>query len=61
MTHAGHSYAGRSIEDMVRIAETERAGVVRAAERLREAGHASDRSSRWAAHRPRCTLSISTA
>ena len=40
MTHAGHSYAGRSIEDMVRIAETERAGVVRAAERLREAGHA---------------------
>ena len=39
MTHAGHSYAGRSIDDMVRIAETERAGVVRAAERLREAGH----------------------
>ena len=40
MTHAGHSYAGRSIEDMARIAETERAGVVRAAERLRAAGHA---------------------
>jgi len=40
MTHAGHSYAGRSIADMARIAETERAGVVRAAERLREAGHA---------------------
>jgi D-serine deaminase-like pyridoxal phosphate-dependent protein len=39
MTHAGHSYSGRSIDDMVRIAEAERAGVVRAAERLREAGH----------------------
>jgi D-serine deaminase-like pyridoxal phosphate-dependent protein len=38
MTHAGHSYAGRSIDDMVRIAEAERAGVVRAAERLRAAG-----------------------
>ena len=32
MTHAGHSYSGRSIGDMVRIAEAERAGVVRAAE-----------------------------
>ena len=41
MTHAGHSYAGRSIEDMARIAEAERAGVVRAAERLRAAGHAA--------------------
>jgi D-serine deaminase-like pyridoxal phosphate-dependent protein len=40
MTHAGHSYAGRSLTDMIRIAETERAGVVRAAERLRAAGHA---------------------
>jgi D-serine deaminase-like pyridoxal phosphate-dependent protein len=40
MTHAGHSYAGRSLDDMKRIAETERAGVVRAAERLRSAGHA---------------------
>ena len=39
MTHAGHSYAGRSVADMVRIAEAERAGVVRAAERLRAAGH----------------------
>ena len=39
MTHAGHSYSGRSIADMVRIAEAERAGVVRAAERLRGAGH----------------------
>ena len=40
MTHAGHSYAGRNLDDMVRIAEVERAGVVRAAERLRAAGHA---------------------
>jgi D-serine deaminase-like pyridoxal phosphate-dependent protein len=39
LTHAGHSYAGRTAEDMVRIAEAERAGVVRAAERLRDAGH----------------------
>ena len=39
MTHAGHSYSGRSIGDMVRIAEAERAGVVRAAEALRGAGH----------------------
>ncbi len=38
MTHAGHSYAGRSPDDMMRIAEAERAGVVRAAERLRSAG-----------------------
>lgn len=41
LTHAGHSYAGRSIADMARIAETERAGVARAAERLRAAGHAA--------------------
>jgi D-serine deaminase-like pyridoxal phosphate-dependent protein len=41
MTHAGHSYSGRSIGDMVRIAEAERAGVVRAAEHLRGAGHAA--------------------
>lgn len=41
MTHAGHSYSGRSLEDMVRIAEAERAGVVRAAERLRAGGHAA--------------------
>jgi D-serine deaminase-like pyridoxal phosphate-dependent protein len=40
MTHAGHSYAGRSHDDMMRIAEAERAGVVRAADRLRAAGHA---------------------
>jgi D-serine deaminase-like pyridoxal phosphate-dependent protein len=41
MTHAGHSYAGRAVEDMVRVAEAERAGIVRAAERLRAAGHAA--------------------
>lgn len=41
MTHAGHSYSGRSLADMVRFAEAERAGVVRAAERLRGAGHAA--------------------
>jgi len=40
MTHAGHSYAGRSIADMARLAEAERAGIVRAAGRLRAAGHA---------------------
>src|SRR5689334_9908339 len=39
MTHAGHSYGCRTIDDIMRVAETERAGVVRAAERLREAGH----------------------
>ncbi len=39
MTHAGHSYSGRSDADMARIAEAERAGAVRAAERLRAAGH----------------------
>ncbi|MBE9607660.1 alanine racemase [Acetobacteraceae bacterium H6797] len=40
MTHAGHSYTGRSLDAMAEIAETERKGVVRAAERLRAAGHA---------------------
>lgn len=39
MTHAGHSYTGRSIAQIARIAEDERNGVVRAAERLRAAGH----------------------
>ena len=37
-THAGHSYGGRSIAEMAAIAELERAGVVRAATALREAG-----------------------
>jgi D-serine deaminase-like pyridoxal phosphate-dependent protein len=39
MTHAGHSYGGRSPTDMTRIAEAERLGAVRAAERLSAAGH----------------------
>lgn len=38
-THAGHSYGGRSLDDMARIAEEERQGVTRAAATLREAGH----------------------
>jgi D-serine deaminase-like pyridoxal phosphate-dependent protein len=41
MTHAGHSYAGRSVDEIARTAEAERAGVTRAAERLRAAGHAA--------------------
>jgi D-serine deaminase-like pyridoxal phosphate-dependent protein len=41
MTHAGHSYGGRSAEDMARFAAAERDGVVRAAQRLRDAGHAA--------------------
>ncbi|HTW68828.1 MAG TPA: alanine racemase [Acetobacteraceae bacterium] len=41
MTHAGHSYNGRSIAEIARIAEAERSGIVRAAERLRAAGHAA--------------------
>ena len=40
MSHSGHSYAGRSNEAMADIAEIERAGIVAAATRLREAGHA---------------------
>ena len=39
LTHAGHSYAGRSVRDMARIAETERSTVTRAAARLRNAGY----------------------
>lgn len=39
MTHAGHSYSGRGVRDMVRIAEQERGSVTRAATRLRDAGH----------------------
>lgn len=40
MTHAGHSYAGRSHEEIARVAESERRGVAQAAQRLRDAGHA---------------------
>jgi D-serine deaminase-like pyridoxal phosphate-dependent protein len=39
MTHAGHSYQGRSIEEIARIAEAERSQVVQAAQRLRAEGH----------------------
>ena len=38
MTHAGHSYSGRGVRDMARIAEQERGCVTRAANRLRDAG-----------------------
>ncbi len=40
LTHAGHSYDCRSIEDLAAVAEAERAGAVLAAERLRAAGMA---------------------
>jgi D-serine deaminase-like pyridoxal phosphate-dependent protein len=40
LAHAGHSYAARTPEAAAAVAEAERAGVVRAAERLRAAGHA---------------------
>jgi len=39
MTHAGHSYAGRTADEMAAIAEAERAAIVLATERLRGAGH----------------------
>jgi D-serine deaminase-like pyridoxal phosphate-dependent protein len=42
MTHAGHSYAGRSVEEMAIIAEAERSAVVGAALRLRGTGHQVD-------------------
>lgn len=38
LTHAGHSYACRSVPEIEAVAEAERAGAVRAAERLRAAG-----------------------
>ena len=54
MTHAGHSYSGRSDAEMAGFAEAERSAAVRAAERLRAAGHAvgivSAGSSPTAAH-----------
>lgn len=40
LSHSGHSYLGRSPDDMAAVAEQERAGIVAAAERLRAAGHA---------------------
>jgi D-serine deaminase-like pyridoxal phosphate-dependent protein len=42
LTHAGHSYAGRSDPEMAELAETERSAIVAAAERLRAAGHRVD-------------------
>jgi D-serine deaminase-like pyridoxal phosphate-dependent protein len=39
MTHAGHSYAGRGVREIARIAEVERGAITLAASRLREAGH----------------------
>lgn len=38
MTHAGHSYAARSLEEREKVAEAEHCGAVLAAERLRGAG-----------------------
>ena len=42
MTHAGQSYGTKDPAEIAMIAEEERAAVVRAAERLRAAGHAVD-------------------
>lgn len=42
LTHAGHSYAGRTIAEMAAFAEAERAGITQAADRLRAAGHRMD-------------------
>jgi D-serine deaminase-like pyridoxal phosphate-dependent protein len=41
LTHAGHSYGARDLETAARIAEAERSGAVRAAERLRASGFAT--------------------
>ncbi|WP_043362187.1 alanine racemase [Belnapia sp. F-4-1] len=38
LSHSGHSYNGRSPEDMAAVAEAERAGITTAAGRLRAAG-----------------------
>lgn len=40
LTHAGHSYKCRTVDDIQAVAEAERAGAVRAAEHLRAAGFA---------------------
>jgi D-serine deaminase-like pyridoxal phosphate-dependent protein len=40
LSHSGHSYNGRSPDDMAAVAEVERIGIVAAAERLLTAGHA---------------------
>lgn len=41
LSHSGHSYAGRSLDAMVEIAEAERQGILRAVARLRAAGFAA--------------------
>ena len=40
LSHSGHSYNGRTADEMAAVAEAERAGILAAAERLRAAGHA---------------------
>ena len=40
-THAGHSYAARTIHELRQITDAERLGALHAAERLRAAGHAA--------------------
>lgn len=42
LTHGGHSYACTDTAGIIAVAEQERAAVVRAAERLRAAGHPCD-------------------
>ena len=42
LTHGGHSYGGKTRDDMVRIAEEERSAVTTAARRLRETGLCCD-------------------
>ena len=39
LTHAGHSYAGRTTDEMAAMAEVERVAITGAAERLRAAGY----------------------
>ena len=39
MTHAGHSYSGRTVAEITEIADLERSHVVYAAQRLRAEGH----------------------
>lgn len=40
LTHGGHSYWCKSVDEVVHVAEQERAAAIGAAERLRAAGHA---------------------
>ena len=53
MTHAGHSYAGRSAADMARLAEAERAGIVARRRTPARRRPSPRRSCRWAARPPR--------